>query len=205
MGKVSLIYRNIWLYRMLMNILYTSGYKQRFEKVIGIIDHYKLKSVLELCFGDIYIAEYCKINDIEWTGIDLNQEFVDQAKRKGFNAKAADLLSMDILPKADACVIIGSLYHFHNNAHFVLSKMLKASDKIIISEPVKNLSDQNNLLGRIARRSANAGKGNEQFRYNESTLQQLLEEESKKLNFSFKIVDSYKKDSIITIEKNGSN
>ncbi|MGQ0829903.1 MAG: hypothetical protein ACT4ON_16070 [Bacteroidota bacterium] len=188
-----------------MNILYVLGYKQRFEKVIKIIEHYKPKSVLELCFGDVFIAEYCKVNGIEWTGIDLNKSFVDNAVRKGLNARSADLLNLSELPKAEVCVIMGSLYHFYTDVHMLLSKMLEASDKIIISEPVKNLSDQKNLLGRIAKRSANAGKGDETFRYTEKTLQKLLEEESKKLNFSFKAIDSYKKDSIITIEKNGTN
>ena len=188
-----------------MNILYTSGYKKRFAKVIRIIDHHQPLSILELCFGDVLIAAHCKKNGIQWTGIDLNKNFVNHAKRKGFNAKSADLTNLTALPKAEICVMVGSFYHFYNNAHNVLSKILEASNKIIISEPVKNLSDQNNLLGRIARISANAGKGNEQFRYNEITLQKLLEEESKTLHFSYKVIDFYKKDIIITIKKNGSN
>ena len=205
MAEVSLIYRNIWLYRRFMNILYTSGYKQRFKKVINVIDYYKPKSLLELCFGDVFIANYCKSKNIKWTGIDMNDHFVEHAKRKDFNATCADLLSFSELPKADVCVMIGSLYHFHKDTHTLLFKMLQASDTIIISEPVKNLSDKNNLAGRIAKRSANAGKGDEQFRFNEITLKQLLESEAKKLNFNFKIVDSYKKDCIITIKKNGTN
>jgi hypothetical protein len=205
MTEVSLIYRNIWLYRRLMNVLYTSGYKQRFKKVTGIIDNYKPKSVLELCFGDIFIAEHCRSKNIQWTGIDVNENFTGYAKRKNFNATCSDLLSFSELPKADICVIVGSLYHFHKDVDALLSRMLEASDTIIISEPVKNLSDRDNLAGRIAKRSANAGKGNEQFRYNEITLKQMLEEQAKKLNFNFKVVDSYKKDSIIAIKKNGTN
>ncbi len=205
MSKVSLIYRNVWLYRLLMNVLYTSGYKKRFEKVTHVIEDYKPASVLELCFGDIFVATYCKSKNIAWSGIDANINFVDHAKRKGFDASCIDLLSLTEFPKAEMCIMIGSLYHFHQQAHTLLSNMLKASDTIIISEPVKNLSDQNNLVGRIAKRSANAGKGDEAFRYNQFTLQKMLEEESKKLNFNFKIIDFYKKDSIIAIEKNGNN
>lgn len=188
-----------------MNILYTSGYKQRFERVIGVIENYKPKSILELCFGDIFIAEYCKSNNILWAGIDSNESFVNNAKRKNLNGKCIDILSLSELPKAEMCIMIGSLYHFHRDIHQLLSRMLEASDTLIISEPIKNLSDQNNLIGRIAKQSANAGNGNEAFRYNQTILQEVLTEESKKLDFNFKIIDFYKKDIIIVIEKNGSN
>ena len=82
--------------------------------------------------------------------------------------------------------------------------MLETSNTLIISEPIKNFSERDSWIGAIAKRSANAGKGDEHFRYNETTLPEMLKEESKKLNFSFKIIDFYKKDSIIVIEKNGN-
>ena len=205
MDNVSLIYRNIWLYRAMMNVLYSSGYKKRFEKVIRVIEDWKPKSLLELCFGDVIIAGYCKLNNIKWTGIDCNQTFVKHAISKNLDAKEANLLTLPEFPKADVCVIMGSLYHFQSDIHSLLSKMLKATDRIVISEPVKNLSDRKNIVGRIARRSANAGSGNEYFRYDESRLIKVIEEESKKLKFNFKVIDSYKKDLIITIEKNGGN
>ena len=143
MSNVSLIYRNVWMYRLLMNVLYTSGYRQRFERVTKVIATYKPNSILELCFGDIYIAEYCKSNNISWIGIDSNTNFVNQAKRKGFDGRCIDLLSLSELPKADTCIMIGSLYHFHKDIHLLLSRMLETSNTLIISEPIKNLSDQN--------------------------------------------------------------
>jgi hypothetical protein len=203
--RVSLIYRSIWLYRLLMNILYSLGYAKRFGKVISVIEQYKPASILELCFGDIYIAQYCKENNIKWTGIDVNNAFVNRAKERGFDASCIDLLKEDELPKAEVCVIIGSLYHFHDQTHLLLGRMLKASKIIVISEPVKNLSEQNNWIGYIAKKSANAGKGNEHFRFNEYSLQEMLKREGKFLNFTFKTIDYYKKDIIIVIEKNGSH
>jgi len=188
-----------------MNILYTSGYKNRFKKVITVIKNYQPKSVLELCFGDVFIAKYCTENNIDWTGIDINEHFVRKLKNKGYNATRADLSELIKLPKADICLMMGSLYHFHNETHSILSKMLNAANVIIISEPIKNISDQNNFIGRFAKKSANASKGNEAFRYNANSLEKMLTIESNKLNFKFEIVDFYKKDSIIVIEKNGNN
>ncbi len=188
----------------MMNMLYTSGYKKRFDGIIRILKEYKPKQVLELCFGDVLIAEFCKSNAIEWHGFDSNAYFVRQAKLKGFNADGVDLLSIAKLPEADICIMIGSLYHFHEDIHNTLDKILKSSTKIIISEPIKNLSDQKNFIGWFARKSANAGKGDEQFRYNENSFKEMLREESVKLNFTFTVVGYYKKDIIAVLEKNGN-
>ena len=40
----------------------------------------------------------------------------------------------------------------------------------MISEPVKNVSSMPNIIGKIARSSANVNKGKEVFRYTEVTL-----------------------------------
>jgi hypothetical protein len=205
MSKVGLIYRSLWLYRMIMNVLYTAGYKNRFEKVILVLKKLKPSQVVELCFADIFIAEYCKSKGIGWQGFDSNEYFVKRARSKGFNAENIDLSVISKLPKADAYVIMGSLYHFSESDNNILAKMLESSNKIIISEPIKNLSDQKGVIGWIAKKMSNAGKGDEGFRYNITTFKEMLEAESLKLNFTFTVVDFYKKDIIVVIEKNGTD
>jgi hypothetical protein len=191
----------------MMNALYTFGYTERFKKVTQVLDKLHPGSVLDLCFGDTYIADHCKANNIRWTGIDLNEYFVQYAVSKGHHAIQQDLLSSQAFPKADVIVMVGSLYHFHSRVEELFGKMLEAgtSRKIILSEPIKNLSSQGGLIGAIAKRSADAGKGDEMFRYNEASLLSMLEEKSRKLNFSYRIIQHYKKDIIILIEKNGSD
>lgn len=127
----SIIYRNITLYRTVMNLLYFGGYRNRFRDVT---DQFKEtdRSVVELCFGDTYVAQYCKQKGISWTGYDLSDYFVQNAVDQGYDAHHSDILKEPFLKKADVCVMIGSLYHFEKNIGQLLSTLLSTSPTIII-------------------------------------------------------------------------
>jgi len=189
----SLVYKNICIYRLLMNVLYLGKYKRRFERINSIINK-NTKNVIEYCFGDIYIARFCKNRNIQWTGYDLNKNFVKYAKKHGYAAINEDITKFSNFPNCDTCIIIGSLYHFNNECFDLLQKMIKSSKQIIISEPIKNLSSSKGIIGYIAKRSANVGKGQEVFRFNEKSLIELIH----KLNVKYKII-SIDKDIIIEI------
>ena len=57
--RVSIIYKNIWLYRFVVSLLYLGKYNTRFKNVALFLDPIQDTSVIELCFGDIYIAKWC--------------------------------------------------------------------------------------------------------------------------------------------------
>lgn len=205
MGSQSFIYRHILIYRLIMNILYLGKYKQRFKSIVTELEKLPPHSkILELCFGDIYIAEYCQRKGHAWKGIDINEHFVKHAQKSGYEAYYQDLTAIEVLPKSDLCIMIGSLYHFHPNTETMLTKMLSASDTIVLSEPVSNLSSSKGLIGYLAKRAANTGKGHEEFRYNESSLLALLNTYCDKYNC--KIVSSYHlgKDLMVKLTKNGN-
>jgi len=185
-----------------MNLLYLGGYKERFKKLQPLIEKYKPSNVLELCFGDTYLAAYCKKNNIQWEGVDINAGFVDSAIRGGYKAWQADLIHVNNLPKADVCVMSGSLYHFNENIHQLLLLIFSSSHRFILSEPIKNIASGKGLIGKIAHVLSNAGKGKESFRYNETSLMQMLEKESKLLCFSYAVIGYFKKDIIIEVKKN---
>ena len=206
MGQESFIYRHILIYRFIMNILYRGKYKARFTQVINQINTLPVNSqVLELCFGDTYIADFCKKAGYKWKGIDLNKHFVKQAQKLGYEAYFEDLATLETLPKATVCIMIGSLYHFHPDTFSIVSKMCKASDLVVISEPVSNLSNSDGLVGFLARRAASVGKGNEEFRYNASSFLAIIKECSAALDFNIVSTQHYGKDIIIKLKKNGSN
>lgn len=190
-----------------MNLLYTGSYRERFNQVIKqIADLPTNSSILELCFGDIYIAEYCKRRGHAWRGIDLNKHFVKQAKQLGYDAHHDDLARLEKLPKASACIMMGSLYHFYPHTLSMLNKMANASDMIIISEPVSNLSSRKGLLGYVAKRAASVGKRQETFRYDTNSLMALVTESCDLLNYKIVLAERLGKDFIIKlIKKNGSN
>lgn len=186
-----------------MNILYRGKYRERFDQIVKHLEALRPDSkVLELCFGDIYIADHCKRIGLEWEGIDLNEKFVKFAKRQGYAAHLNDLIAMDELPKADVCIMAGSLYHFHPDYTFkILKKMFDAANRVIISEPVENLSSRKGILGILAKRAASVGKGHEEFRFDLSSLLLALKKYSTPLHFAIVGVQSIQKDTIVILEK----
>ncbi len=183
--KISLVYKNIYLYRIVMNILYGMKYKKRFDDIVDLLNEND-ENIIELCFGDIYIAEYAKKSNKKWIGLDINDEFILYATKEGYNAIKKDIIT-DALPKGDVCIMAGSLYHFIDNIELVLKKMLGSSNKIIISEPVKNLSN-NKYIGFLAQKSADAGNGNEAFRFTENSFIKTLEKYKENLHFEYETI-----------------
>lgn len=195
----SFIYKNIHIYRILMNILYSLKYKKRFSEIVNEFSEND-KNILELCFGDIYIADECRKRGINWMGIDISENFVKFANKKGYHAIKDDLTKIETLPLSDICIMCGSLYHFHNEIDLILGKMLASSQKIIISEPIVNLSSKKNLIGKISKILTNAGKGAENFRFNKESIIDTLDELKNKMSFEYKII-SIKRDILIEIKK----
>jgi hypothetical protein len=194
----SLIYKNLFLYRLTMNLLYTGSYKRRLRQVFPFIEG---DSLLELCFADTYIAEWAAKKGIRWTGFDISEKFVTCAKKKGFDAQIADLRKLQELPKASVCLMCGSLYHFNLEPGKMIKKMLEAAPKVVICEPIKNLSSSGGLVGWIARKSAGTKNGMEEFRYNATSLIELLDEFSVQLNYSYRINGTFKKDITVILQK----
>lgn len=191
--KKSIIYWNISFYRLLMSVLYLGKYKRRFERINALLKP-TTDTVIELCFGDIYIAEYCKKNGIDWKGYDINEHFVRNATRLNYNAILKDVNELNAFEKCDTYIIIGSLYHFKDNSAEILRKMIASSSQVIISEPIKNISTVKGFIGSIASLFTNAGNGIENFRFNETTFLAMLD----KLGSNYKIV-SIDKDILIQI------
>jgi hypothetical protein len=181
-----------------MSLLYGGNYYKRFDPIRKLI---KGKSVTELCFGDTVIADFCKKNNIEWTGYDINSEFVNNAVNKGFNASLNDVNTLETFEPADICLITGSFYHFHSRPKEILRKMLDCSKEIIISEPVINLSDREGLIGKLAKASANVNGKKQTFRYTETSLLKQLDNLSDELRFTYEIAGHISKDIIIVIRK----
>ena len=176
----SIVYRNLIIYRMMMNLLYKGQYKGRFDVVCKLI---KGNNVVELCFGDTLIAEYCKKNNIEWMGMDINKNFVEHAKGKGFNVELQDLNLLSTFPAADTYIITGSLYHFHAELEKFLNKILAYTSTLIISEPVNNLSSRNGLIGKVARYYSTVNGDEHGFRYSEKSIVEALNKLSLSMGF----------------------
>lgn len=194
-----MIYRNIWIYRLVMNMLYHGRYRQRFKDITNQIEE-KDHTVVELCFGDILIASYCRETDRSWIGYDINEVFVDYALKFGHNAVCTDILSLENLPRADVLIFAGSLYHFNGNMHKIWELMTSCSKKIILSEPVRNITSLKNGIGKIGARASTVKNGAESFRFDRNSLTEMLNRFQEPYHFSYQII-SEKKDILITIHE----
>lgn len=177
------------IYRITMNILYGLKYKKRFKDIWVLITDSE-KNVLELCFGDVIIAKECRKRKISWTGYDINEYFVKRAEKRGFNAICADITKLGSLPQSDVCIICGSLYHFKNEVESIFGMMLNSSPKIIVSEPVINVTSHKGITGKISGILTNAGKGHENFRFTETSILDTLNNLRGKYGFFYKIIST---------------
>lgn len=171
----SLIYSHIYIYRLVLNILFLGKYRQRFNAIISLINPEKEKKVVELCFGDIYVARWCKTNGIDYTGFDINQHFINNAKRQGYCVEFMNLRNASLIPHSDVVVMMGALYHFHDIIDELINNIMKSSPRFIISEPISNLAQRKGLLGYIAMKSTRVGNNDETFRFNANSLSEALE------------------------------
>ena len=182
-----------------MNVLYLGRYRRRFKDIISEFGQ-KDNNIIELCFGDIHIAAHCKKSARHWVGYDINAEFVSYALKHGYNAVRADILSMESLPKADVLIFAGSLYHFNENMHKIWQLMTSCATKIILSEPIKNITSIKNIIGTIGARASTVRNGAEAFRFDRDSLIEMLDYFKEIYNFTYEIV-SEKKDMLITINE----
>lgn len=181
-----------------MQLLYKGQYHERYTKITPLL---KAKTITELCFGDIIIADFCKKNKIEWVGYDVNSPFVNNAKKNNFNAIQQDILKVEQFEKADICLMIGSLYHFHQSLDVLFKKMFDCAPVLIISEPIKNLTQSKGIIGKLAKGSSDINGVDQNFRYNEQTLIQKLNELRLILNFKIEVIEKFNKDIIIRLTK----
>ena len=157
--------------------------------------------MLELCFGDIQIAKFCRKKNIQWTGFDRNESFVRHAKENGFDARRADLNAMKEFPAADLCIMSASLYHFIDDLENMLTKMLKSSGKILISEPIINVSNSRGIIGFLARKCTYCGETRKGFRFDKNSFPETLNYYSKKLNFRLQVIGRFSRDLTVIIER----
>jgi len=174
--KTSLIYRSSVGYELLMLALYGRHYPDRMRAVAAEVPDGA--SVLELCCGPgTLYRRYLRGRVSGYVGIDVNRRFVEQLSRRGVAANRLDLAGgEEPLPAADVVILQASLYHFLPAPERILDRMLVAADdRVIVSEPVRNLASSDfPVVGRIGRRAADPGVGGHAQRFTEETLGDLM-------------------------------
>lgn len=185
--STSLIYRSAAGYELLMRALYGRHYAARMRAVADQVPDGAL--VLELCCGPgtLYL-HHLRGRVSGYVGIDVNERFVARLRRRGVDARRLDLTTAP-LPSADVVILQASLYHFLPDAGPMIDRMLAAArDRVIISEPVRNLASSNlPLVARLGRRAADPGVGGHAQRFTEESLEALMARYRERILRSFPI------------------
>jgi SAM-dependent methyltransferase len=175
--STSLIYRSATGYELLMRALYGRHYGERMRTIAAAVP--EGSSVLELCCGPgTLYTRHLRGHVSGYVGLDINERFVTELRRRGIDARVVDLArSPEPLPAADVVLMQASLYHFLPHAPRIVDRMLAAArDRVIISEPVRNLASSSNpVIGLLGRRAADPGVGGAESRFTEQTLARLME------------------------------
>jgi hypothetical protein len=193
----SIIYRSIVLYRLIMGLLYRGRYRARFGPVTDLIRESD-QCVLELCFGDVVVAETCRRLGVNWVGLDVSPAFVQHALRSGYDARQADLLRGAPLPTCDLCVMMGSLYHFESCLSELFTRIKRVSKRLVISEPIQNWTSGRGIRRCLAIALTRASNRTQAFRFTETTLLQTLDRLSREVGFEYRVV-SMSRDMVVEV------
>lgn len=188
MGR-SIIYRNLWLYRLIMHLLYRGGYMTRFERVFSLVRDAD-ETVLELCFGDTVVAEFCGRAGKKWIGSDVSDTFVSHAVKRGFDARKQNILNVQEFPRCDVCIMMGALYHFDKQLPDLFRRIKNASSRFILSEPTRNWACSRGLLGFLARKFTRAVGREENFRFNDRSLISVIDSLKDEIGFTYRVADT---------------
>ena len=186
--STSLIYKSSLVYELAMLVLYGRHYNARYTAIVDLIPDNT--SVLDLCCGPaLLFHRYLRNKSVRYTGLDINQQFIDRLIRSGAAGEVWDLRSDRALPASDYVIMQASLYHFLPDASNIVNRMLSAARKsVIIAEPVRNLAtSSSSFLSFIGKTFTNAGSGEQANRFNQESLEAFLDRYRAHLSRSFPI------------------
>lgn len=158
-----------------MRALYRNHFQDRYRALIGHVTE-GCGSLVEVCMGDAYLyRHYLRKYDIQYLGCDINSVFVEYAKKQGLAAEHLDLWEKEV-PQADVVLMQASLYQFYPDHDVIIRKMLAAaSKKVVIAEPVNNITASNNrLIGKLGAWLSDAGSGNASMRFSKEHFESVM-------------------------------
>lgn len=158
-----------------MFLSYGRNYWDRIEKVVSLVD--SNSSVVDICCGPSVLYKPLSKKNVSYFGLDLNEHFVNRARKQGINSMTFNLLSEQIPSNQfDYVILQSSLYQFIPNHLEVIHRMLQATKKyVVISEPIINLVDNvPGWISAIVKKLKDPGNGPPQHSFTDKTLTEAL-------------------------------
>jgi len=173
--STSLVYRNAWIYTLVMRTLYGKHYGSRSSAVARLIP--RGSSVLDVCCGPGTLFEHhLRAQEVRYHGLDCNPRFIARVERLGGTGRVCDIAQVETFPEADYVIIQASLYHFLPNVRPLIEKLERAArEALIVAEPIRNLAaSSHSWLAALASRQTNPGLGAPASRFDEASLDALF-------------------------------
>jgi hypothetical protein len=148
--RPSPIYTNPYLYQFFMRSLYGKYFEARYSSISAEIPDGV--SVVDVCAGNVYLySKYLKLKPVQYLALDNSPEFVRWANAHQVNAQLFDLRN-NVIPKGDFVIMMASLYQFLPESKHIIKELINSAyEKVIISEPVSNLSSSHiGIIAKIA-------------------------------------------------------
>ncbi len=171
------LYSYPFLYSLAVRLLFGKNFRNRYNAVAELIPD--MAEVVDVCSGDCRLyLDFLRHKGVRYIGLDNSPEFISWATGKGISAKLFNILTDDV-PISDYVVMQSSLYQFIPRQRDIVEKLLCSSrKKVIISEPVRNLSASNiSLLAKFSRYMTRPKYGGETYlgkRFNKTGLTELF-------------------------------
>lgn len=159
-------------YDLVMRALYGSDYHATYAAVAERIPDEA--SVVDVCCGTARLyRDFLRQRGCSYLGLDFNGDFVMHVRRRDIEVRWFNLLR-DPIPAADYVVMCSSLYHFEGDTDRVIQKMRQSARcGVIISEPVRNLSDLP-VVGGLFVLLTSAGVGSSSQRFDSDSFAALV-------------------------------
>ncbi len=172
----SLIYSHQNVYQLVMRLLYGRHFRARYETLAAEIP--AGAKVVDLCAGDAYLyRHFLRQKGVDYLGLELSPQFVAAGQAQGVPMREFNVWN-DKIPAAEVVIMQASLYQFLPNTDAVVQKMLAAArSKVIIAEPIRNLSEEDGWLGKISRAMTKPRAEDGAYsgrRFNETSLRGLF-------------------------------
>src|SRR5260370_37037515 len=107
----SVIYRSAVIYETTMRMLYGRGYSDRHRALAGMIP--VGSSVLDVCCGPATLfSRHLRAKGVRYTGLDINQSFVEQVSSNGGEGIRWNLELNHPLPRAQDVILQASTLLF---------------------------------------------------------------------------------------------
>ena len=93
------------------------------------------ESVIDVGCGTGKLADYLPKDNI-YLGIDLNENFLRHAKKRGRNVMKQDALTFDRFAEFDVCVVMDLLHHINPRHEEFIERVLRdVKKRVIVCEP----------------------------------------------------------------------